>query len=284
MKLLSTLILATSIFSASTAHAVTEVKTIFGGVDIWQDSLLQAALEASGNDYTIQKLTNVGFGERAVRDLEGGRGDILWTMTSPEMEQRLIPVRIPLFKGLLGNRIPIIKKADSVAFSTLTNEQFRQLKIGQVESWPDAKILANDGLQVVTSIEYALLYGMLNSQRFDYFTLGAAEIEAEFDRLGPDNQEIDRHILIQYHSPAYFFVSPSQPELAADITAGLETLIANGKFDEMFYNLSIFKDLHQRLKLDQRTVFYIKNNSLTPETPCNRPELWDSLFTNQCNQ
>ncbi|PSW13937.1 pilus assembly protein PilM [Photobacterium sanctipauli] len=284
MKPLSKLLLAIGLFSASTVHAATEVKTMFGGVDLWQDTLLRSALDASGKDYTVSKLDNSGLGERAVRALEAGQSDVIWTMTSPEMEERLIPIRIPLFKGLLGNRLPIIKKADQGKFASLDENQFRQLKVGQVESWPDAKILANDGLPVVTSIEYALLYGMLNAQRFDYFTLGAAEIEGEFNRLGPDGQMIDNNILIQYHSPAYFFVSPTKPELAADITAGLEKLVANGQFDEMFYNLSIFKDLHQRLKLDKRTVFYINNNSLTAETPCQRPELWDSLFATQCNQ
>lgn len=283
-KSLSKLLLAISLVSAGTAHATTEVKTMFGGVDLWQETILQAALVASGHDYSINKLENIGLGERAVRDLEAGRGDVIWTMTSPEMEERLIPIRIPLFKGLLGNRLPIINTADEAKFASLNDEQFRQLKVGQVESWPDAKILTKDGLKVVTSVEYALLYGMLNAKRFDYFTLGASEIEGEFSRLGPDNQEIDPNVLIQYHSPAYFFVSPKQPELAADITAGLEKLVANGKFDEMFYNLSIFKDLHERLKLEQRNVFYINNHNLTPETPCNRPELWDSLFTAQCNQ
>ncbi|MDX2321864.1 MAG: transporter substrate-binding domain-containing protein, partial [Moritella sp.] len=235
--------------SSSTVLAQTEVKTMFGGVNSWQSTLISAALDASGKQYTINNMPISGLGERVLRSVESGQIDVIWTMTSSAVEHRLTPIRIPLFKGLLGNRLPIINKTDESKFASLSNEQFKALKVGQVESWPDAKILKNDGLTVVTSIEYSLLYKMLNAKRFDYFTLGAAEIEGEFNRLGPETQKIDSNILIQYYSPAYFFVNPKKPELAKDIEAGLEILIASGKFDEMFYNQPMFKNIHERLGL-----------------------------------
>lgn len=281
-KLAVSSILSTSFLFSHVIHASEQVITMFGGADTWQNTLLETALKHSGKDYELHKAEHIGIGERAIGDVANGTGDVLWSMTSTNLEERLIPIRIPLFKGLLGNRLLIINKNDEDKFSGMSEEMFQALKVGQVESWPDAKILSNAGLNVVTSVEYPTLYNMLNAQRFDYFTLGAAEIEGEFANLGPATQEIEKTILLQYHSPAYFFVNPAKVQLAQDIERGLKAMIENGSFNKMFYSLPTFKDLHEKLNLSGRKIIYINNPNLPVNTPCDQPELWDSIFVSSC--
>ncbi len=70
---------------------------------------------------------------RAILSLmQGEHVDVVWTMTSRKREKQLLPIRIPLLKGLQGYRIFIINENDNEKFNKIsTLEDLRELVAGQ---------------------------------------------------------------------------------------------------------------------------------------------------------
>jgi hypothetical protein len=199
----------------STANSAAPIKIVTTIQQQWQFNLLKEALRRSGQSYQVEQMSTQMNQKRKVEEALAGTVDVFWSMTSKELEETVLPVRIPLFKGLLGNRLLIIRKTDEARFANVkTQVDFKQLKAGQNRYWPDASILEANGLPVVTSYQYTNLYPMLEGGRFDYLALGAQEIGDELASHPDPALKIDSHILLQYRSPAYFFVSPKRPELA----------------------------------------------------------------------
>lgn len=248
----------------------------------WQFNLLKEALRRSGKVYQVEQMSTQMNQKRNVEEALAGTVDVFWSMTSKQLEETVLPVRIPLFKGLLGNRLLIIRKSDEAKFAQVkTLADFKQLTAGQNRYWPDASILEANGVPVVTSYQYANLYPMLEGGRFDYLALGAQEIGDELASHPDPALKIDTHILLQYRSPAYFFVSPKRPELAAAILAGLENMISDGSFDEMFNRELKIEQLYRDAQFEQRVIIRLDTPDLSPLTPIDRPELWLDLFSMQ---
>ncbi len=70
---------------------------------------------------------------RAINELERDANiDVVWSMSTQEREAKLLPVRIPLLKGLLGHRIFIIRKNDEERFLNISStQQLKHLVAGQ---------------------------------------------------------------------------------------------------------------------------------------------------------
>ncbi|MFB2778396.1 substrate-binding periplasmic protein [Shewanella mangrovisoli] len=280
----TSLTLANAAYAAgnSTANNAAPIKIVTTIQQQWQFNLLKEALRRSGQSYQVEQMSTQMNQKRKVEEALAGTVDVFWSMTSKELEETVLPVRIPLFKGLLGNRLLIIRKTDEARFANVkTLADFKQLKAGQNRYWPDASILEANGLPVVTSYQYTNLYPMLEGGRFDYLALGAQEIGDELASHPDPALKIDTHILLQYRSPAYFFVSPKRPELAAAILAGLENMISDGSFDEMFNRELKIDKLYRDAQFEQRVIIRLDTPDLSPLTPIERQELWLDLFSMQ---
>ena len=266
-------------FPCSASFADTVVTTI---PPSWQRNLLQEALKRTSTQYQINPLNTEMNQKRKVEEALAGNVDVFWSMTSKELEETVIPIRIPLFKGLLGNRLLIIRRDEQLKFNTISNKQdFLAYKAGQNRYWPDATILEANQLPVVTSYQYKNLYPMLEGGRFDYLALGAQEIWEELAKHPDPKLTVDTRVLLQYRSPAYFFVSPKRQQLAKDITAGLESMIADGTFETMFNAQLKIDDLYAQAKFNQRVIIRLDTPDLSPLTPIHRLELWLDLFSMQ---
>ncbi|MGL5668458.1 MAG: substrate-binding periplasmic protein [Shewanella sp.] len=280
----TSLTLANAAYAAgnSTANNAAPIKIVTTIQQQWQFNLLKEALRRSGQSYQVEQMSTQMNQKRKVEEALAGTVDVFWSMTSKELEETVLPVRIPLFKGLLGNRLLIIRKTDEARFANVkTLADFKQLKAGQNRYWPDASILEANGLPVVTSYQYTNLYPMLEGGRFDYLALGAQEIGDELASHPDPALKIDTHILLQYRSPAYFFVSPKRPELAAAILTGLEKMISDGSFDEMFNRELKIDKLYRDAQFEQRVIIRLDTPDLSPLTPIERQELWLDLFSMQ---
>lgn len=246
----------------------------------WQFTLLTEALKRSGTDYQISQLSSEMNQKRKVEEALEGNIDIFWSMTSAELERTVLPIRVPLFKGLLGNRLLIIREADQGRFAKVKSKQdFSAFRAGQNRYWPDATIIESNGLPLITSYKYKNLYPMLEGGRFDYLALGAQEIWDELAKHPDPALKVDSRVLLQYRSPAYFFVSPKRQALAEDLNRGLEVMIADGSFDRMFNKELKIDELYRIAKFNERVIIRLNTPDLSPQTPVNRPELWLDLFS-----
>ena len=201
--------------------------------------------------------------------------DVMWTMTSKEREGILLPVRIPLLKGLLGYRIFLIREGDADKFKQVLNlSQLRHFVAGQGHDWPDTQILRASNLPVHTSSNYEGLFSMLKARRFDYFPRGINEIWPELDAHKDQGMVIDKYLMLYYPSPIYFFFNPKNVALARRVEDGLKLAIEDGSFDRIFFSHPAHKKMFEQVAFEARTIITLNNPLLPAETPLENRQLW----------
>ncbi len=238
-------------------------------------SMIQLALDHMDNKYTL-KVGHENFTQaRANEEVKTGGLDLIWTTTGKDTEEELEPVRIPLFKGLLGCRIFIINKNDQAKFDKVqTFEDLKKLSYGQGKTWADGKILEANGLNVIKTYKYDNLFYMVEGGRFDAFPRGVHEPFGELEKRPKLDLAVEKHILLIYKMDLYLYTSKSNRKLAKELEDGFNKAIADGSFDKLFYSSPQVKDIMEKANMKNRKVFYLDNPTLSKETPLDRKELW----------
>ena len=247
----------------------------------WQ--LLDAALSSNRDKYGEFSATPFALPmtfQRGVAEVESGDGrvNIISRATNRDLEKRLLPVRIPLDKGLLGVRLFLIMPETQPRLDQVkTLADLRRFTIGQSSSWSDVRILQPAGFKLVLADAYLPLFSMLAARRFDLFSRGAIEIEAEWASHRALGLMIERRVLLHYPLPRYFFVprTPEGQRMAQRIEDGLWRLRRSGEFERRYqaWKKLVLKDL----ELSGRIVFTLPNPELSPETPLADKYWWDDL-------
>ncbi|MRW90598.1 hypothetical protein GJ699_11425 [Duganella sp. FT80W] len=239
-------------------------------------ALLQLALEKAGGHYRAELSPTRMQQNRALLELQtgGGRIDVVGTMTSAERESKLLPVRIPMTRGLIGWRIGLLRADRAELLQGVRNlEDLRHYAAVQGHDWPDLQILRRSGLAVQPVTVYNTMFGLLSAGRVDWAPRSVNEIWREAARH--PELIVDPYVVVRYPTADYFFVNRSNPALAEEIRRGLEVALVDGSFEKLFsYH---YGPLIRQARLDKRVVITLPNPLLTPETPLNRKELWFTL-------
>jgi hypothetical protein len=77
--------------------------------------------------------------------------------------------------------------------------------------------------------------------------------------------DTEQHLLLLYPNPYYFFVNKTNVDLKNFLTEGLERLVKNGKFDQLFYNNPQVQITFEKGGLDRRKVIRLENSTLPAE-------------------
>lgn len=201
--------------------------------------------------------------------------NLLWTSTSIEREKEFLAVRIPILKGLLGLRLPLVLNKNKYQLNVDSLAQLQQYSAGQMLSWVDSKVLKHNKLQVTGSPNYSALFKMLSAERFDYFPRSITEIWQEIEHHPELPLAVAESFAIHYPSAMYFFVNKANHFLHDEIKSGLNKAIADGEFDKLFYQYH--QQYLQKSKMSQRHIIELKNPYMPKETPLDRKELWLSI-------
>lgn len=237
-------------------------------------ALLRLSLFKAGDAYRLAPSPVRTQQGRSMRLLEQGKLiDLVWTVTSHERERTLLPVRIPIDRGLIGWRLLLIRSQDSARMAAVrTKAALAPWRAGQGHDWPDAEVLRANGLDVHTSTSYARLFNMLERGHIEYFPRSVGEIWNELDARASLPLSVAEGIVLHYPEALYFFVNRSNQALAVAIERGLRMAIADGSMDALFeryYGAAI-----ARAALGRRTVLALHNPLLPAATPLNDPTLW----------
>lgn len=256
---------------------------------LYDYALLRLALEKTRDEFGPYELrpSIVGMTQaRSAEEIIAGTGTIhiFARSTSLEQESRMLPIRIPLDKGLISYRIFLIRKEDQPKFSAVrTLDDLRKLSVGSFTTWVDTQILRDNHFKVITGESYEGLFRMLVANRFDFFSRGVDEAYREYDerkKLLP-TMAVEESLLLYFPTTRYFFVqrSPQGEELAKRVETGLNLMIKDGSFDAHFqkYKAALIARAH----LKTRRLLRIPNPYLSPETPLARKELWYDPLTRQ---
>lgn len=274
-------LLMVALCNLATAHAAERLNYPLhsDGIDpeAYALALLTAALERTPGRYQLQPTPEPMAQSRALLAIEHDSKSVqvMWTMTTREREARLLPVRIPIYRGLIGWRVLLQRSADVERLATVENlDELKRFSFGQRHDWPDTAILRANGLKVVTSQHYHGLFQMLAAGRFDLFPREVVVAWQEQARALEDGLalSIDNHLLLHYPTAFYFFTSRNRAELAADIERGLEAMIADGSFQRLFEQYH--GDTLRQANLHQRRIIELHNPDLPPATPFARKALW----------
>lgn len=238
--------------------------------DAYFVSLLKMALERAGEEYELVEVKLPDYSEkRSVLLIESDQYDIHWLNTTPEREQQLLPIRIPLDKGAIGWRAFFIRPDKQPVFDKVSSAaDLKPLIFVQGHDWPDAQVLLKNGFAVETSSNWAGLFRMVALNRAQVFPRSILEISAEQKESVAQGLVIEKSLILRYPAAYYFFVAKDNPALAKIIERGLKKSFADGSFDALFFEN--FGAPIAQLDLMQRKVISIDYPGLTIEDE----ELW----------
>lgn len=237
--------------------------------------MLKLALSKTGKEYELSIREEGWSAERLHTSTMEGTIDVMWAATDAKIEQDLEPIRVPLYKGLFGYRLLLVRNDDTHSFSRV--REFNDLKafvFGQGRGWPDTAILLANGLTVEQVTKYEGLFHMLDGARFDAFPRGIHEPWAELTARPDLDITVEPTLLLRYVMPYYLFVTPTRPQLAEDIRTGFEVALNDGSFDQLFLDNETVQTVLARGDIALRRVFYLENPTLPPETPLDDKRLW----------
>lgn len=269
--------LACLLFVSTTTYAKTlHMVSDNGGIPAYAKGLLRLILsKIPEKKYEMDESVQNNTEARNIQMLEDGQLDIVWYATTNDFEQRMLPIRICIFKGLLGYRVLMIKKGTQHKFNGIkTIEDLRRVSLGQGRFWADTDVLVANNLNVVKVMKYESLFNMLDGDRFDGFPRGIHEPWGEIGLRPKLALDVEQNLLLAYTNPFYFFVNKNNTELARDIERGFRIAIEDGSFDEYLLNDPIVKDALPKTNLKNRHIIPLKNPSLPPLTPVNDKALW----------
>ncbi|PCK09193.1 MAG: diguanylate cyclase [Alteromonadaceae bacterium] len=237
--------------------------------------MIRLALDKTGGDYEISiNDAEVSALRMRMQTLEG-KTDVFWTATSTDLEEEFLPVRVPLYKGLLGYRIFIIHKDNKNLFSNVkTFKDLDAFSFGQGRGWTDTTIMEANGLKVTQVTKYHGLFYMADGKRFDAFPRGVNEPWTEIKSRPDLDLTVDENLMFVYKMPYYLLVSPNRKSLAKRLDRGLKIAISDGSFDEIFFNNETVKLVAEKAKLSGRKIFNLDNPDLPPNTPLTDESLW----------
>lgn len=237
--------------------------------------MIKLALEHIDTKYELQVIPGNLTQTRMVEDTLNNSLDVIWAGTSKDLEEQLELVKIPLYKGLLGHRLLIIRKGDQDKFDQVKNiDDLRKIPLGQGTAWADTKILEANGLKVVKTMKYQNLFFMLDGGRFDAFPRAVFEPFSEVAKHPDLNLTVEKHLMLVYKLDFFLFVNKSKQKLARDLELGLNRAIADGSFDKVFMGSPSVQEAVTKGDLKNRLVIPLKNPLITDQVPVNREELW----------
>ncbi|MFQ3235566.1 MAG: ABC-type amino acid transport substrate-binding protein [Paraglaciecola sp.] len=229
---------------------------------VYEQQVLQAALRAAGvntgintdeRDLSIDEEASV-FSQQLF--------DVFATVQgNPKLnKENKILIAKPIMEGLLGQRLLIIRKADSAMFAAIKQtDEIKKIRSGIPTGWADVALFKANQYNTIEMGNFDTIFQHLLNNDFDYLALGANEIEQVYQQAGLEKLglTIAPTLMLHYPFPVVFYVNPNNPELAQKLNTGLDLIIKNGTLKTMFDKH--FGHLYNRLHLADRTSFQLKN-------------------------
>lgn len=285
---IKTLVLILSLFLTAPAYGVDIVSFGMGISDKdlgkrFKQTVLEEALEHTKDEYGDYKIyiSNKQINIKRAKNALSSGGQQINTyvaITTKEWEEKAIPIRIPLRRGLISYRLPIVKKSNTHLFENIeSSEDLKKLKVGLIRGLTTNKIMKEHGFKVEESTKTENLFVMLDKERFHYTIRGVHEafdlVEAKnASDLGHDELVVAPNVAIYIPTPTYLFVAKEDPELAERLERGLRMMTKDGTLERLFNEF--FADDLEQAKLKSRKIIRIDDPWLPEATPLDDKSLW----------
>jgi ABC-type amino acid transport substrate-binding protein len=206
---------------------------------------------------------------------KGERVNLTCQVSRLEWEKELLPVYIPVDKGVSSYHLFLILKKNRKKFEDLKNlEELKKLQLGVSRDWSAKKIYSESGFNLTLGNNYEGLFQMLLTGRSDYFPRNLNEVygEKEAHQKTEPQVVVDTSNAIYYPSLRYFFVSPKFPELHRRLEYGLKLAIEDGSYEKVF--LKYTEDDLKKAQLCKRKIFRIPGHGGLKPPPLTDKKIW----------
>lgn len=220
--------------------------------------LLEESLKLMHQPYQIHYVTDVPA-RRMWRMVEKGDINLFYGMRSAakDSNRQIIPVRNALTNGLAGQRVLLIRRADTSVFAQIQSvEDLKRtgLIAGLGAGWVDATVWKAAGLPVYEhDAPWRTIYAMVaaGNRRVDYLPRGAIEVLEEA-RAHP-GLTVEPRLLLDYKADFSFYLGASAANYRPIIERALREAEVTGLkarlVDEAFGKDISTLDLNRRIRL-----------------------------------
>lgn len=237
--------------------------------DTIQWAILDLALRKSGRAYDLDISSHTLAPGRAIAQLEslGNEGNLIWGTTSAQREKELLPVRVPLFRGLLSYCYIWVRKDDVDRFSHIrTLSDLKKFSILQDPKWPTKAMFEAEGFDVRTG-DLSNIPEMLSHSRADALIFPVLET-SKLNKFGAQKANLVRlsNVLIHLPTEHYFFVAQEgQEELHGMLYTGMKAAVADGSQEALLRIHSTTKDAYHQLLNSDAAMISIENSDFSKE-------------------
>jgi hypothetical protein len=212
---------------------------------------------------------------RSERELESGSLDVLALGSTPQREDRLLPIRVDILKGIIAYRVFLIRAGDQGRIAGMDETALRRdLTFGLARGWADLPVMVAAGFAVETASDSGGLFRMLAAGRFDAFPRGLNEVYLDLAQHAKEFPQlaVERTKALYFPFPVYFWVNRGRPGLAGTIRRGLDRALADGSFRRLFMTTYAWEI--DKVRTERRHVLKLPNPSLPPDAAAPDTHWW----------
>ncbi|WP_230537373.1 substrate-binding periplasmic protein [Teredinibacter turnerae] len=249
---------------------------VYSEHDIYHKAVIRLILEKTGRPFTITPISIPALpASRVARYLNSNLFNIVAIHTDAQKERELRPIRYPVYRGLSGWRLLLIRSDAQSRFANIrTLSQLESLVAGMGNDWPDTLTLQDAGFTVQTAPHRDNLLKMLDHGRIDFFPRGIYEVWSELPSAKASGLVMEQTLALRYPTAFYFYVSRANEELAQLLERGFEKAIADGSFQKLFFRT--YGEPILKANLAARRILKVPNKHMPPQTPLSDKRLWFS--------
>ena len=230
--------------------------------------ILELALEKSGRKFYLAPSRTIRLMRREddqIREL-GDEGNLIWAGSIFAPDTELLPVEIPILRGLGSYRYIWVPTADISKFSHIrTADDLKQFSILTGQNWGANYILENEGFDIrVGAAEN--LPRMLMAGRGDVLLWPIIGTFRMFEKYGVKDLDMMAvpNVVVRLPQVIYFWLAPEgSQDLHDALVSGLRAALADGSLDETIRSFPRIGEAYSNLETNDFVVIDIENPDLS---------------------
>lgn len=230
--------------------------------------LLALCLSKSGAAYRLVLVDAMPPADARAAAMRG-EIDVMVMLSNATQTGGLVPVRLPVRRGLLGVRLLLARPESAQAIMDVASLDAlkRDFRLGYGQSWMDRAAMQQLGFRMVPAQRYVDLFDGLRAGRFDYLSRGVNELHAELadPRLAGRGMVVVPGVALFYPLDHYFWLPPGKEALAADVERGFRRAMADGSYAALFMRFHF--DMMRDARMHERSIIHVVDYPVPPGTP-----------------
>ena len=221
------------------------------------ESVLRLAIRQSGNLIDLN-IENVRVNAPQWRDaLESGQLDVIWSVSTPDLERRFKRIPIDIYYGYMGLRVCVSNTEQSAKLKTVnSSDDLKGITFGSGIGWSDTMKFQSAGLNVIQD-DLDRLVDKARDGIIDCFARGIFEPWDEhmkYLQRGITNLVINDTFAVRYPNPFYLYVNRNDGKTFKLLSEGLAKAVEDGSLEKTFKESRQYSQFDRYALIEQRII------------------------------